>query len=317
MMPDRALILVGPTAVGKTDIAIALAERLGGEIVSADSRQIYRYMTIGTAKPKPEQLAAVPHYFIDVCAPDVRYSAGQFSAEARVVIADIMARGKVPLIVGGSGLYVRALVDGLAEPRIADEAVKQRLKTTLAEQGLPSLYARLQSLDSALAARLNPSDSQRILRALEVYEITGKPFSDFIRKSPRPAAFEPCFVGLTMQRELLYKRIDGRVDHMIESGLIDEVKALRSRGYARGLNALQTVGYQEVFMFLEGEIDYDRMVALIKQKSRNYAKRQLTWFRKDKRIGWVALEAYPDRDRLLNLLVEVFRGEAVLPADLA
>ncbi len=313
-MKKDVLIIVGPTAVGKTDLSIALAQALNGEIVSADSRQIYRFMDIGTAKPTGEQLAAVPHHFIDICTPEERYSAGRFSEEARATIVDILSRGKVPLVVGGSGLYIRALVDGLAEPPVGDETVKRTLKSRAAQDGIQSLFEMLKKIDPVTAKKLHQSDSQRIMRALEVYEITGEPFSSFIQKPPKPAQFSACFVGLNRERTELYRRIETRVNIMLESGLVDEVKMLRSKGFHRDLNALQTVGYKEVFSYLADEIDYDHMVALIKQKSRNYAKRQLTWFRKDKRIVWVDLSRNFGSAKIEKMIENIYcKGDAGLP----
>ncbi len=285
-MQPKVLLIVGPTGIGKTDVSLRIAARASCEIISADSRQIYKYMDIGTAKPSREELAAVPHHFISIKTPDETYSAGEFGEDARRCVDDIFARGRLPLVVGGSGLYIRGLVDGFSGPRVADAGVKARLREQLQEQGLEFLYARLQALDRETASRLNPGDTQRILRALEVQEITGKPFSDHLKSKSEPADFEPVFAGLTMERAELYERIERRVDRMLAMGLVAEVRRLRQMGYGPELNALRTVGYQEVFLYLRDELNYDDMAALIKQKSRNYAKRQLTWFGKDERIVW-------------------------------
>jgi len=282
----RVLLIVGPTAVGKTAVSINLAKHLDCEIISADSRQVYKFMSIGTAKPTEKERAAVPHHFIDIKYPDEYYSAGQFGEEARACIEDVFARGKQPVVVGGSGLYIRALVNGFFGEQIADGVIKQSLKRELKELGLPALYLRLRKVDPVMAARLPETDAQRILRALEVYEITLKPFSSFLEKDSSPADFAPHFVGLNLDRAQLYDRINRRVDLMIEAGLVEEVRNLLKRGYGPGLNALRTVGYQEVIAHFDGALSYPDMVALIKQKSRNYAKRQITWFRKESRVRW-------------------------------
>lgn len=310
-MSKKVLILVGPTAVGKTDISIELARELNGEIISADSRQIYRFMNVGTAKPTAEQLAAVPHHFIDILNPDERYSAGRFAEEARAKIRELLARHKQPIVVGGSGLYIRALLDGLAEPKVADEAVKQSLKKRVEEEGLHVLFERLREVDAETAERLNATDRQRILRALEVYEITGEPYSRFIQKAATPASFASLQIGLSRERRVLYERIEKRVDAMLAAGFVEEVRHLQEMGYHRELNAMQTVGYKEVFMYLSGELEYDSMVALIKQKSRNYAKRQMTWFRKDSRIAWLDLDRYGSSEALCDAIKKLFltRGE--------
>ena len=291
-MKKKVLLIVGPTGVGKTALSLELAKQLDAEIVSADSRQVYRYMNIGTAKPSPEQLAAVPHHFIDIVDPDKYYSAGQFGREARAVITDILKRGKQPLVVGGSGLYIRALVDGLFEPKIADDTIKGALKEEARHMGIPAMYEKLQRVDPATAEQLHPTDTQRILRALEVYQITGRPFSEYLKIPPQPAEFEPVFIGLFLERRKLYARIEARLDAMIAAGFMEEVKELQQRGYSLHLNALQTVGYKEAFQFLHNEIAYSAMMNLIKQKSRNYAKRQLTWFRKDPRVQWLDVGSF-------------------------
>ncbi len=286
-MKKRVLLLVGPTGVGKTAVSLELSKRMDCEIASADSRQIYRYMNIGTAKPTRVQLQMAPHHFIDIRDPDEYCSAGQFSREARQCIDEIFSRSRQPIVVGGSGLYIRALVDGLFSPRISDETIKENLRQQLRGSGIAKLYEQLMTVDPVTASRLHPTDTQRILRALEVCQITGRPFSEFLEMSPQPADFEPVFIGLTMERQALYERIDQRVDDMLANGFLDEIRDLQRRGYGLHLNSLQTVGYKEAFIFLQNELSYQEMVRLMKQKSRNYAKRQLTWFRRDSRISWI------------------------------
>ncbi len=301
-MKRKVLLIVGPTGIGKTGASLKLAETVVSEIVSADSRQLYKHMNIGTAKPTSRELAAVPHHFIDIKRPDEYYSAGQFGEEARACIAGVFDRRKQPLVVGGSGLYVKALVDGFFGPKIADAATKTRLKQDVQEMGLGRLYERLKQVDPETAARLHPTDSQRILRALEVHELTGQRFSEFQAMESRPAGFEPVFVGLTMDRGALYERIERRVDEMLSEGLVAEVESLHLMGFGPDLNAMQTVGYREAFAHLNGELSLSEMAALIKQKTRNYAKRQFTWFRKDKRITWMQVGSeLPTRiENLLN-----------------
>ncbi len=294
MSHRRALVIAGPTAVGKTAVALALAQEIDCEIISADSRQVYRYMNIGTAKPTAQELQAVPHHFVDIKDPDEYYSAGQFGSEARTCVQEIFSRGRLPLIVGGSGLYIRGLLDGFFGAQIADAAIKARLKQEVAEGGLAALYQRLQQVDPVLAARLQPTDQQRILRALEVFEITRKPLSGFLEREPQPAAFNYDFVALDKPRELLYERIDARVERMLGQGFLHEVRQLQQRGYQRDLNALQTVGYREAFAHLQGELTLDEMVTTMKRKSRNYAKRQLTWFRSDSRVQWLQVAGGSD-----------------------
>ncbi len=283
-------MLAGPTAVGKTEIALSLAQAWRGEIVSADSRQIYRGMDIGTAKPGRAELALVPHHFIDICEPDQDYSAGTYGREARACVARLQSLGTTPLVVGGSGFYIRALVDGLPAPHASDPRVKAFWRQQIAERGTEAVHARLAQVDPESAARLHPNDTQRIVRALEVHELSGQPLSAFKSGTEKPADFKAILIGLTRPRETLYERIDRRVDVMIEQGLVQEVERLRGMGYGLQHNALRTVGYQEVFSYFNGEIDEAEMIALIKQHSRQYAKRQLTWFRRDPRVHWIDVE---------------------------
>lgn len=300
------LIIVGPTAVGKTSLSIQLAERLENvELISADSRQVYKFMNIGTAKPTGKEIAKVKHHFIDIKFPDEYYSAGRYGKDARQKIYELFQQGKIPIVVGGSGLYIRALVDGFFDKQISDTEVKNRLKLEIKKNGTSNLYDRLKQVDLVTAEKIHPNDGHRIVRALEVYELTGQSLSEFQKQKPEKANFIPIFIGLNRDRKILYQIIEQRVDLMIENNLVDEVKMLIKMGYHSQLNSLQTVGYREVFDYLENRINFDEMVALIKQRSRNYAKRQLTWFRKDKRIKWFNLDDYIGRsDELLNQIIE-------------
>ncbi len=284
--PD-ILVIAGPTASGKTSVGIELAQRIDGEIISADARQIYRFMDIGTAKPTTEERAATRHHLIDFINPDEDYSAGQFAEDASAVIGDILRRGKMPIVVGGAGLYIRALFDGFSPmPKIPIE-VRARLK----EEGrdcLPALYKRLCEVDPEWAAKIQATDTQRILRGLEVYEASGKPLSEYQKVSPTPPIrHKASYLGLYWEREVLYERINARACLMFENGLIKEAKSLRDRGYSSDLNALNAFGYREIFQYLDGETTLDRALADLQQGTRRYAKRQMTFFRRDKRFRWV------------------------------
>jgi tRNA dimethylallyltransferase len=284
-----ALILIGPTGVGKTAISLELAKRLPGEIVSADSRQVYRYLDIGTAKPSPAVRTQTQHHFIDICNPDEIYSAGEYGRDARQVIIEILTRKKWPLVVGGSGLYLRALLEGFFEPKVSNREIQEQLKRRAREEGSLALHAELAKVDPASAARLHPNDAHRIVRALEIFYTGGKTASELWEHQSAPANFPYRLIGLNMPRPELYHRINNRVEKMLAEGLLDECQRLLQMGYSPELNALQSVGYQEVFQYLHGEISYYQMVDLIKQHSRNYAKRQMTWFRKMENIEWVEL----------------------------
>lgn len=280
-------VIVGPTAAGKSALALRLAQRCGGEIVSADSRQVYRYLDIGTAKPTPEERTLVPHHLIDVRFPDEYYSAGEYARDASARIAEVLGRGHLPIVVGGSGFYIRALTDGLFGPNIRDPELRERLRQEARKDGLGPLWRRLCEVDPQAAERLHPNDAQRIIRALEVYECTGIPLSEHQRRHRPETPFSWCFIGLRWARAELYARIDRRVDQMMTQGFEEEVRRLEQMGYGPELNSLQTVGYKEMFALLHGELQRDEAVALIKQHTRNYAKRQLTWFGRDARVQWI------------------------------
>lgn len=285
----RVLFIVGPTASGKSRLALEIACMLGGEIVSADSRQIYKCMDIGTAKPGPEERSRAPHHLIDFLLPDALFSAGEFGRMARSKIEEIASRKKTALVVGGSGLYIRAAADGVFESRYRDEGVRTKLKHQAESSGAEALHRRLAEIDPDAAGKIHPNDLKRIVRALEVYELSGEPISQIRKTRTKPGSFEPVFFGLDWKRADLYGRIDERVDEMIRNGLVQEVMKLKDMGYGPECNALDSVGYREVFQYFNGKISFDEMVSLVKQNTRRFAKRQLTWFRADKRIRWIAV----------------------------
>lgn len=302
----NVLVLVGPTASGKTDLSIVLAERLGGEIVSADSRQIYKRLDIGTAKPSREQRQKIPHHFIDVLALDQDYSAGQYAKEARDTIEHIFRRGSTPIVVGGSGLYVKALLDGLFDGPAKDPETRAILQARLEQEGAESLYRQLQEVDPLAARTMDPTKPRRIMRALEVYFLTGKPISQFHREQERSAPFDFVEIGLLWDRKHLYRRIEERVDRMMAMGFLEEVEGLRRDGYDTHINALNTVGYKELFAYLNGRLSLDEAVRLIKQNTRRFAKRQMTWFRADRRIHWISLDERTEHDALVAAVMKVW-----------
>jgi len=287
-MPSKAeqisnlLVIVGPTAVGKTALALDLARRFSGEIVSADSRQIYRGMDIGTAKPTRQEQSLAPHHLMGIVAPDEPYTLAQFQADAYAAIDGILARGKLPLLVGGTGLYVRAVVEGLRIPRVPPN---KELRAQLARQDRLALFERLRELDPEAAARIDPRNVRRTIRALEVCLTTGERFSELGRASPPP--YRITQIGLTMSRPELYARIGARVDRMMEQGLVAEVEALVKRGYSWSLPSMSGLGYREIGGYLRGEVLFDEAVANIKRDTRDFVRRQYAWFRlKDERIRW-------------------------------
>jgi tRNA dimethylallyltransferase len=289
-MDARPLVaVVGPTAVGKTALSLELAEALDGEIVSADSRQIYRYMDIGTAKPMPAERARAPHHLIDVVDPDQPLTLAEYQRLAYAAIADIHARGRLPLLVGGTGLYVRAVLDGLRIPAAPPDAkLRARLEEEAAAAGALALHARLAALDPTAAARIDPRNVRRVIRALEVCLTTGRPISEQQQAAPPP--YRTLRLGLTRPRAELYARIDARVDAMLAAGLVDEVRALLARGYSPHLPALSGLGYRQIIRYLAGELSLEEAVQEIKRQTRRFVRQQQTWFRPDDpRIHWYDL----------------------------
>ncbi len=284
------LVLVGPTASGKTAVSLHLARLLNAEIISADSRQIYKHLNIGTAKPTVAERAEVPHFFIDELPPDKEFTAGEFGDKGRKIIDAIFHRGHIPLIVGGSGLYIQSLIDGFFEGPGADWEYRKVLDEKIRLGRVSELLADLKKVDPTTAERIDPTKPRRIVRALEVYHTTGKPLSLLQKESQIVTNFTPLFFGLEWNKEELYRRINARCDDMLKNGLLDEIDRLQALGYGPSLNALCTVGYAEGFAYRNGKIAHDVMVRLFKQNSRRYAKRQMTWFRRDARIHWINMQ---------------------------
>ncbi len=284
--PVRVLAVVGPTASGKSALAVGVAERLGGEIVSADSMQVYRGLDIGTAKPAPEETARVPHHLIDVAGPLDDFSVATYQALGRSAVAAINRRGRLPVLVGGTGLYVRALLydyDFAAPGR--DPAARAELEAAASAQGAAALHRRLQSIDPVAAARIHPNDLRRITRALEVWKATGRPISA-AWGDLRPV-MDALVVGLRLEREDLYRRIDARVEDMARRGLVAEVRRLVADGYTRALVSGQALGYKEIVAYLDGALTLPEALEQVKRATRNYAKRQMTWFRRERDVIWL------------------------------
>jgi tRNA dimethylallyltransferase len=285
-------IIIGPTAAGKTMAGMEAAEALGGEIVSADSRLVYRLMDIGTAKPSIEMRSRIPHHLIDVVMPDEEYTSKRYEREARAAVRDISSRGRLPLVVGGSGLYVRALTHGIFEGPSADPALRGRLRAEGEREGGTALWERLREVDPCKAAQIDPGNLSRVIRALEVHEITGRKMSD-LEKEAEPLSLPYRMVGLSLPRAELYRRIEERVDRMMAEGFLQEVRGLVDAGYGEAPAVRNTLGYKELLDYLAQPEDgtgkggrLDTVVDQIKKNTRNFAKRQLTWFRKDKEVTW-------------------------------
>lgn len=310
------LVVIGPTAVGKTEVLLELAPRLDGEVISADSMQVYRGLDVGTAKPTPEERRRVPHHLIDLLEPGERFTVARYQRLARQAIADVQGRGRLPILSGGTGLYVQAVLEPLLfEDAGEDLALRERLMREARELGPEALHRRLAAVDPQAAARLAPGDLRRVVRALEVYERTGQPISRLqaAARQASPPAYRTLKLGLTRPRPSLYARIDARVDRQLAGGLLEEARYLleleRSRGTGRSgeRTAYQALGYKELFPYLEGRESLADAAARLKRATRRYAKRQLTWFRRDREIVWVDLEPYPSAEAAARALEELVR----------
>ncbi len=288
---DPVLAILGPTATGKSALAMAIAGELGGEIVNADALQVYRGFDIGTAKPGLDERERVPHHLIDILEPHEVYSAGEFARRALAAIADVQRRGKVPIVVGGSGLYLRALFAGISPVPPGDPEVRRALREQLEMEGLAGLREELEWLDPETAARLSAGDTQRVLRALEVARVTGRPLSAWVAEQPfGTQAIAAIRVGLTLPRGILYDRIAGRVARMMEAGWLEEIEGLLRRGLSPRLPAFQAIGYRQLVRHLEGDGSLEQAIAEIVQETRRFAKRQQTWFRKEPDVTWFSAQ---------------------------
>lgn len=304
-MMDRQTVvcILGATATGKSGLALELAKRLDGEVVSADSMQIYRGFNIGTAKIRPEQMQGIAHHMLDIVAPSASFSVAQYCTAAEAIIGDIFYRRKVPLLVGGTGLYIDSLLSSLDfEDMTVDEEYRKELTAYAAQQGNQAVWERLNQVDPALAKTLHPNNLRRAIRALEVYHISGKPMSECARQAQRNKRFDCVYIGLRYaDREKLYERIDRRVDEMLSAGLLQEIEGLLAKDLPRDCQALQAIGYKEFLPVLDGVIDLDDAVETVKRNSRRYAKRQYTWFKRNAQIHWINV----DREDVLEKAKEI------------
>jgi tRNA dimethylallyltransferase len=312
-MMSHVLAIVGPTASGKTTLSILLAEKLHAEIISADSRQIYKFLDIGTAKPTPKDLHRLPHHFIDILDPKQEYNAAEYGQQARKKIQELLKQGIQPVIVGGSGLYISAIIDGFFQGPGKVSKIREQLEKEAQKYGAEMLFEKLKQIDPISAVKMDSSKVRRVVRALEVYYTTGKPISDLHSAQETKAPFEVLQYALEWERKTLYDRINHRVDEMIQNGLVEEVRELRAQGYLSGINALNTVGYKEASDFIEGKLTKEEMVRLIKQNSRHFAKRQLTWFRADKRIRWISVNERTNWIEIAEIVQKEFQTAKKTP----
>ena len=288
------IILTGPTAVGKTDLSIKLSKSLNAEIISADSMQIYKYMDIGSAKVTKEEMDGVVHYMIDEVTPDVPFSVSEFQVRSEKYIEEINKKGKNVLITGGTGLYLNSLIYNMDFAKSnANNEVREELEKELQENGIDYMHEKLRSLDEEAANRIHKNNTKRVIRAIEVC-MSGQKMNDFSKDLRYNEKYKPIIIVLNRDREVLYQRINKRVDIMLENGLLDEVKKLLEMGYTKDMISMQGIGYKEMIKYLDGEYTYDEAVEIIKRDSRRYAKRQLTWFKRYQDAKWFDLDKYQD-----------------------
>lgn len=308
-MSNKVVILVGPTAVGKTDISIDLAKALNGEIVSSDSMQIYKHFDIGSAKPSKEEMDGVPHYLIDEIDPFTNYSVSDYQKQAKAYISDIMKRGKTPIVTGGTGLYVNALMYDMDFSKSAsDDLYRKELEQLAEDKGNEYVHDLLKEIDPKSYKKIHFNNLRKVIRALEVYHVTGQTIDDFSTDLQKTKDYDYVLIGLTRNRKRLYVRINKRVDMMMEQGLIDEVKNLKEMGLNESNTSMQGIGYKEVVPYLNGLYDKETMISLIKQNSRRYAKRQMTWFRRYEDIHWFDYDLYDNYEDMKEAIIRLIHS---------
>lgn len=308
MSKPKVIVICGPTASGKTALSIELAKKINGEIISADSMQIYKEMDIGTAKPDKKEMDGIKHYLLDFVSPDKRYSVAEFKQDAENAINEILAKGKTPIIVGGTGLYIDSLIYGIEYNEIKiDEKYREELEEKAEKEGLISLYEEAKKIDPDATSKISSNDKKRIIRVLEIYKATGKTKTEQeVESRKKDIPYDYYVYAINMDREKLYERINLRVDKMIEKGLINEVELLIQK-YNEFPTAMQGLGYKEVVEYLDGKLSKEEMIDKIKQESRRYAKRQLTWFRKNKQNIWI--DGLNDKQNNINIILEGMKFE--------
>jgi len=302
---ENVIVIVGPTCSDKTNLSLKLSESIPSEIISADSRQIYKLLDIGTAKPTKEQLQKVSHHLVEFLDPSENYDVSKFEKDAEKMIEQIHKKNKTSIVVGGSGLYIKALIDGIFETADQDEEYRKELLQKRKELGNDFLYEELKKVDPVSAEKMLPQNWKRVMRTLEVFHTTGEPIWKHHQKQSTQKERKYLFkqYGLNWDRKILYENIDKRVDEMVEKGFVEEVKNILGKGYDKNLNSLNTVGYKEIIQYLDKEITLERAIELIKRNTRHYAKRQMTWFRKDKRIHWFKVKDLSDLDQIAEKII--------------
>jgi tRNA dimethylallyltransferase len=312
---QKLIVLIGPTAVGKTRTSIHLARLFNAEIISGDSMQIYKGMDIGTAKITEEEMEGIPHHLIDIKDPQESFSAAEFQQIVREKISDIHSRGKIPMIAGGTGLYIQSVIfDYQFTDAPGDVEYRTVLEQKVKDKGIGPLYELLQSIDPEAAKNIHPNNTRRVIRALEIFHVTGKTMTCYQESQSSELLYDIALIGLTMEREKLYDRINKRVDLMIDAGLIEEVRSLYESG-VHGVQSVQAIGYKEIYEYLDGKISIDSAIGNLKQNSRRYAKRQLTWFRNKMEVNWFDMTDEKDHRKIIEEISEFIAGKLQLKSN--
>ena len=314
-MKKPLIILTGPTAVGKTALSIKLARAIDGEIISADSVQVYRRMDIGSAKITKQEMEGIPHYLIDVLEPEEDFNVMVFQQMAKKAMDEIYARGKIPIITGGTGFYIQAVLNDISFTETdADDELRKKLEEEAEQNGADALHQKLQAVDPKAAEEIHPNNVKRVIRALEFYLETGKKISEHnAAERQKESPYNFAYFVLNMDRQKLYSRIELRVDQMLEAGLVEEVRQLKQEGCQKGMVSMQALGYKEILSWLNGECTFDEAISILKRDTRRFAKRQLTWFRREKDVCWIEKEQYDnDEDRILNAMILILYEKGIL-----
>lgn len=305
-MKKPLIIIAGPTAVGKTSLSVTLAKNINGEIISADSMQVYKHMDIGTAKVTNEETLGIRHYLVDILEPDEEFNINIFQKLAKESINEIIDNNKIPIIVGGTGFYIQSVIYDIDfENTCKDISYRNKLQEDASKYGNEYIHNMLKEIDPVSYSKIHPNNLKRVIRALEYYQETGRPISVHNEiQSQKESPYNLLFYVLNMDRELLYERIDKRVDIMIEQGLVKEVKKLKDMGYSKDLVSMKGLGYKEIYNFLDGEYDLDTAIYILKRDTRHFAKRQLTWFKREKNVRWINVDEYTNKELILNKIVK-------------
>ncbi len=317
-MKKPLIILTGPTAVGKTKLSIKLARAVNGEIISADSMQIYRYMDIGSAKIRPEEMEEIPHHLVDCLDPDEEFNVVRFQKMAKEAMEDIYARNRIPLLVGGTGFYIQAVTGDIDFTECGeDNSYRKELEKKAKEQGAKVLHRMLSEVDPESALAIHANNTKRVIRALEYYQQTGEPISLHNRQQrQKESPYNLAYFVLNDERSRLYKRIDARIDEMLREGLVDEVKHLQQMGYHKGMVSMQGLGYKEILSYLDGTWSLEEAVYILKRDTRHFAKRQITWFKRERNVEWFHKPDYDyDENKILEGMLQSLRSKSILPQD--